>query len=195
PDNEIASYEYDFVAGDGERTHVKIDHNSPAGPAWSDIARQRGFAYMPPLRWLFSQPENVVFHAVEIDDDRAVLQYQLRSNRGFGAGLGIGPSWNGFFTSNFKSGTIVVDVKNATVLEHRLSRGPLDEESVETFGDYVAVGEGFAPRRLRIQSGGMDFRLAFRIHEDKVWLLDEAFHGEEQQPAAKIENVVVKLGG
>lgn len=193
PSKTVSSYEYDFVDAKGERTHVEIDENSPAGPAWSDIARLRGFAYMPPLRWLFSQPDNVVFHSVEVDDERAVLDYRLKSRRGFAAGLAVGPSWNGFFTRGFSAGTILIDVQSGTVLEHRLSNGPLGEESVETFRDYVAVGEGYAPRSLRIQSEDQDFRLSFRVHEDKLWLLDEASHGQQPQPSAKIENVVVTV--
>ena len=194
PDHKIAAYEYDFIGADGEKTHVKIDEDSLTGPAWSDISRQRGFAYMPPLRWLFSQPENITILGLEINDDRAVVQYRLKSGRGFGAGLGIGP-WNGFFTSNFSAGTITIDVKNATVLEHRLWCGPLGKETVETFGDYVSLGNGYAPQSLRIQSDGQDFRLKFRVYQDKLWLLNEAFQGEEQQPAAKIENVLLKLAG
>ena len=194
PDHKIAAYEYDFIAEDGEKTHVKIDGDSPLGPAWSDISRQHGFAYMPPLRWLFSQPENVVILGMEVNDGRAVVRYRLKSSRGFGAGLGIGP-WNGFFTSSFSAGMITIDVKNATVLEHRLWRGPLGKETVETFGEYVSLGNGYAPQSLRIQSGGQDFRLMLRVYQDTLWLLDEAFHGEEQKPAAKIENVLVKLTG
>lgn len=193
PLGEVASYEYDAVNAKGETTHVHIDRNSPAGPAWSDISRLRGFAYMPPLRWLFSEPENVVFHGVEIGEDRAVLHYRLKSGRGFAAGLGVGPGWNGFFTRHFSGGTIVIDVENATVLEHRISNGLLGEESVETFGDYVAVGEGYAPRSLRIQSGSGDFRLSFRIHKDRLWLLDQAWHGDDQQPSLRIANVVVTV--
>jgi hypothetical protein len=194
PSKKIDAYEYDVIDRKGGKTHVKIDHDSPPGPGWNDIARVRGFAYMPPSRWLFTQPENVVFHGVDINEDRAVLHYRLKSARGFAAGLGVGP-WNGFFTANFSSGTIVIDTKTATVLEHRLSRGPLGQESVETFGDYVAEGEGYAPRSLRIQSGSQDYRLIFRVHEGKLWLLDKAFHGEDKEPAIKIENVVLKLAG
>ena len=193
PSRDIVSYEYDAINATAKTTHVKINQHSPSGPAWSDIARRRGFAYMPPLRWLFSQPENIVFHGVELNEDRAILHYRLKSIRGFGAGLGVGPDWNGFFTRRFSTGTIVIDTKTATVLEHRLSNGLLGEESVETFRDYVAVGQGYAPRSLRIKSGDQDFRLAFRIHNNKLWLLDHAFQGEEQQPAVKIENVVVTL--
>lgn len=193
PTKEIASYEYDAVDPDSKATHVRIDQDSPSGPAWGDIARLRGFAYMPPLRWLFSQSENVVFHGVEINEDRAVLHYRLKATRGFGAGLGVGTSWSGFFTAPFSVGTIVIDPKTAVVLEHRLSRKLLDEETIESFGDYVAVGEGYAPQSLRIQSGNRDFRLKFRIHRDRLWLLHEAFHGDQPNPSFRIEDVVVTV--
>ena len=190
---EIASYEYDATNAEGEKTHVTIDQNSPSGPAWSDIARIRGTAYMPPLRWLFKQPENVVFYGVEIGEEKAVLHYRLKSRRVFGAGLGVGPSWNGFFTTSFSEGKLVIDPRNATVLEHRMSSGPLGEESVEQFGDYVAVGEGFVPRSLRLQSGEMDLRMTFEVHEGKLWLLSEGKLGEEAKAALMVENVVVNL--
>lgn len=193
PPKSVASYEYDFVDAEKNTTHVQRDQNSSLGPSWSDISRVRGFAWMPPLRWLFSQPENVIFHGVDIGEDRALLCYRLKLRRGFGAGLGIGPSWNGFFTTNFANGTIVIDPKTATVLEHRFSSSLLGEESVETFQDYKAVGEGYAPRSLRIQSGGQDYRLLFKIHKDQLWLLDQATHGDQKDPTVKVENVAVKL--
>ena len=193
PSKRITSYEYDAIDKSGTKTHVKIDQATPSGPAWSDISRQRGVAYMPPLRWLFSQPENIVFHKVDIADDRTILNYRLKSGRGFGAGVGIGPGWNGFLTSHFSQGKIVIDTKTATVMEHRFSEGSLGEESVETFQDYAAVEQGYAPKSIRIQSGSMDFRLSFKVHKDKLWLLNEASLGEQPQPCFKIENIVVSL--
>jgi hypothetical protein len=193
PLRDVESFEYDFIEPDGNAKHVSINQASSAGPSWNDIARLRGFAYMPPLRWLFSQPENIVFHAVEIGDDRATLRYRLKEGRGFTAGFGIGPKWGPFFSSGFSTGTMVIDVANATVLEHRLSRGPLGEEAVEMFSDYVAVGPGFAPQSLRIQSNGHDLRLVFRIHKDRLWLLDTASLAEEPETTIKIENVVVNV--
>ncbi len=193
PLRDVESYEYDFIEPDGNAKQVSINQASSTGPSWNDIARLRGFAYMPPLRWLFSQPENIVFHAVEISDERATLQYRLKEGRGFTAGLGIGPSWGPFFSTGFSTGVMVIDVAHATVLEHRLSSGPLGEEAVETFSDYVAVGAGFAPQSLRIQSNGNDLRLAFKIHNERLWLLDKASLGEEPEPTIKIENVVVNV--
>ncbi|HVJ84340.1 MAG TPA: hypothetical protein VM452_01785 [Caulifigura sp.] len=195
PSKAVESYEYDAVAADGEKTHIRIDKDSPTGPAWNDISRLRGFAYMPPLRWLFSQPDKVVFHGVEIGDERAVLTYQLKERRGFAAGLGVGPRWNGFFQRSFSAGKVVIEVKNATVLEHRLMSGPLEEEAVETFSDYVAVGEGFAPRVMRIQTEGQDYRLSFQVHKDKLWLLETGTRGDDEKPALRIENVVVAVTG
>ena len=191
PPKSIA-YQYDVVNSKKETTHVTIDRDSPSGPSWSDISRQRGFAWMPPLRWLFSQPENVVFYRVDISDDRAELAYRLKSHRGFAAGLGVGPSWNGFFTRSFSTGSITIDPISATVLEHRFSSGPVGQQSIETFGDYVSVETGYAPKTLRIQTEGFDFRLRFLIHNDQLWLLDEATHGDAEQPSMRIENVVVK---
>lgn len=193
PPKAVDNYEYDAVDSKSQTTHVKIDKDSPQGPAWSDISRLRGFAYMPPLRWLFSQPDNIVFRKVDIGDDRATLVYELKSGRGFAAGLGVGPKWNGFFTKKFSAGTLVIDPKTATVLEHRLSKGPLAKETIETFSDYVAVGDGYAPKSLRIQSDGFDFRLSFRIHRKHLWLLETAHRGDDGDPAMKIENVAVTL--
>lgn len=193
PAKSIVSYEYDFFDQNNATTHVIIDHNSPSGPSWSDISRLRGFAYMPPLRWLFSQPDNVVFHRVDIGDDEAELRYRLKSARGLGAGLGIGPGWNGFFTTKFSVGTVRINPRNATVLEHRFSNGLLGGESVETFDNYVAVEDGYAPGTMRIQSGGFDFQLAFRIHSEKLWLLEQASRKGQDQPAARIDNVQVNL--
>jgi len=190
PPKSVTSYEYDANLK-GETTHVSKDKDSPAGPSWNDISRVRGFAYMPPLRWIFSQSDNIVFHGVEIGEDRAVLNYRLKEPRGFTAGLGVGPSWNGFFSRSFSAGTIVIDPQTATVLEHRLSKGPLDKESIETFSDYVPIGEGFAPKSLRLQSEGFDFRLSFQVHQGQLWLLDEARRGDAEEPTLKIENVVV----
>lgn len=194
PTAQVASYEYDAINVKGEKRHVKIDKNSSTGPAWSDIARQRGSAYMPPLRWLFKEPENVEFHGVEISEERAVLYYRLKSQRGFGVGVGIGPSWNGFLTASFNQGVIVLDPKQATVLEHRMSSAGKWEESIETFDDYVAVGNGFAPQTLRLQSGGMDLFMKFHVHQERLWLLREAKHNDQEKPALTVENVVVSLG-
>src|SRR4051812_42558569 len=88
-----------------------------------------------------------------------------------------------FFTTRFSTATIVIDVKTATVFEHRLSRGLLDEESVESFRDYVVVRDGCAKRSLRIRSGGQGFRLTIRFYGDKLRLLAGGFYGEEQHPA------------
>jgi hypothetical protein len=189
----IESFEYDVIDRAGKTTHVRIDQTSPAGPAWSDIARQRGLAYMPPLRWLFSQPENVVFHGVDIGNEQAVLHYRLKSGRSFTAGAGVGHGWSGFFTAPFSAGKLVVDVKSATVLEHRLWRKLAGEESVETFSDYVAVDQGYAPRSLRVQSGNFDFRFAFQVHNDTLWLLDTASHGDEKPPVFRIEKLSVNV--
>jgi hypothetical protein len=188
----IVSYEYDAIDSQNKTTHVAIDGTSPQGPSWSDISRLRGFAYAPPLRWILSQPENVAIHRVEIGDEHAVLDYRLKSNRGFGAGIGVGPSWNGFFTKPFSAGTIVIDVKTATVVEHRMTSSLVGEQDIESFGDYVAVDQGFAPRSLRIQTSKFDFRFAFRIHKDKLWLVEQASRGDNP-PLFKIENVVVRL--
>ncbi|TWU38387.1 carboxypeptidase-like regulatory domain-containing protein [Novipirellula artificiosorum] len=186
-------YQYDAVLGNSEPIHVLIDKDSPLGPAWADISRLRGFAYMPPLRWLFSQPENLLIHGFQVDDNRVVLVYRLKQRRGFSAGIGIGPSWSGFFSRSFSAGRLVIDPKRAVVLEHRFSLGPLGEESIESFEDYVAVEDGFAPRRMRIQSGDFDFRLRFKLHQDRLWLLEQASHGEAETPALRIENVSVEL--
>ena len=191
PAKSIVSYEYDVIDKDDSTTHVTIDRDSPSGPSWSGISRLRGFAYMPPLLWLFSQSDNVVFHRVDIGDDEAELRYRLKSPRGLGAGLGVGPGWNGFFTTKFSAGTLRVDTKTATILEHRFSNGLLGDESVETFRDYMPLEGGFAPQGIRIQSGSFDFRLSFQVHENKLWLLDRAFHGDQPQPVVRIDNVQV----
>jgi hypothetical protein len=187
-------YQYDAFNFEDDVTRVKIEKDSSSGPAWSDISRQRGFAWMPPLRWLFSQPENVLFYKAEFSNERAELAYRFKAARGYGAGLGLGlgPSWNGFFTRGFSAGSIVIDPKTATVLEHKFSSGPVGQPSIETFGDYVAVENGYAPRTLRIQSEGFDFHLKFRIHNERLWLLDEATRGDAKKPSLRIENVVVK---
>ena len=192
PSESIAGYQYDYVDAKDNRTTVNIRKDSPKGPSWNDISRLRGVAYMPPLRWLFNQHDNVVFHEVTIEPDRAVLVYQLKESRGLAAGLGIGPSWNGFFSRSFSSGKITIDPKRDVVLEHRFSQGPLGEECVETFEDYVEVGEGRAPGKLRIEAGGFDLRLHFKVHDEILWLLDRARHGSETDPAYHIENVKVQ---
>lgn len=188
---KIESFEYDVINQNDEVTHVRIDKNSPVGPAWSDISRQRGFAYMPPLRWLFSQPENIEFLSMEIGVERAELVYRLKSRRGSALGIGIGPSWNGFVQSSFSQGTIVIDPKKNTVLEHRYSMSPLEKESVETFGDYVAVGEGYAPEIMNINTGSLDVHLKFHVHDDSLWLLAEATRDGQEKPSLRIENVTV----
>lgn len=193
PSRDIAAYEYDAIDRNGEKTHVHIDEKSPSGPAWSDIARQRGFAYMPPLRWLFLQPDNIVFHGVEVSDDHSVLHYRLKERRGFSVGVGIGPRWHGFVSTRFSRGTLVMDSKTGTILEHRFSDGVLGKESIETFGEYVAVEKGFAPQTLKIQVGSLDVRFRFRIHDGELWLLDEAFHRDQSEPSFRITNVVVRV--
>ncbi|TWT82401.1 hypothetical protein CA13_38640 [Planctomycetes bacterium CA13] len=187
------TYQYDAVNAKGERTEVTIDKDSPTGPAWSDISRLRGFAYMPPLRWLFSQPENVVIHDVQTLENTTVLTYRLKERRGFSAGLGVGPGWNGFFSRSFSSGRMVIDTEKAVVTEHRISMGPLGEESIETFSDMVPMGGGYVPRSIRIQSGDADYRLRFKCHQDQLWLLDRATHGDSKNPALRIEKVSVDL--
>jgi hypothetical protein len=81
------------------------------------------------------------------------------------------------------------------VLEHRIAAGLLGDESVETFSDYVSVGDGYAARAMRIQSGDFDFRLRFKIHNECLWLLDNASHGDNLEPVLRIENVSVLLAG
>lgn len=187
------TYEYDAVTASGESTHVRITPESPAGPAWSDISRLRGFAYMPPLRWLFSQPENVVIQGFATEGARTRIHYRLKSSRGFTIGIGIGSSWNGFLQSGFSAGTLVVDSNTAAVLEHRFSKGPLEQESVESFDDLVAVQDGFAPRTLRIRSGSFDATFTFRIHKERLWLLDHARREADPKPVFEIRNVNVSV--
>lgn len=191
PAKEIASYQYDAVMKDGEKTHVERDQNSSFGPSWNDISRIRGFAYMPPLRWLFSQPDNVEFLGVDIGDETSVLHYRLKEGRGFSAGVGVGPSWNGFFSRGFSAGQLTIDTRSATVREHRMSNGPLGEESIETFTNYVPLADGMVPQELRLQSGNFDIHFDFQIHDDILWLLKEAKHRDNEEPGLKIENVVV----
>lgn len=192
PSKSIHSFSYDAVDASGKRTPVTITQDSPVGPAWSDISRLRGFAYMPPLRWIFSQPENVTFHDVEIGEESATLVYRLKEGRGFAAGLGVGPGWNGFFSRSFSAGRLQIDLKNDTVKEHRFSSGATGEESVETFFDYVKVSDGYAPQSMRIESKKFDFHLRFKVHGDLLWLLDTASRGESESMAMRIENVSVK---
>lgn len=185
------SYQYDAIHSDDAVTSVKVDGDSPSGPAWQDISRLRGFAWMPPLRWLFSQPENVVFYLVEMTDERAKLVYRLRSPRGFSVGLGVGPRWDGFVSRRFASGSIQIDPRTDTVLQHRFSASATDQESIETYSDYVPVGTGYAPKTLRIESPPFDFRCKFRVHDGKLWLLEEATRGDAENPALRMTNVVV----
>ena len=192
PPKTVVAYEYDAVDSSGAKTRIKINGGSPQGPAWSDIARTRGVAYMPPLRWLFNEPDNVVIHGADIGEDTATLHYRLKEGRGFGAGLGVGPGWSGFFTSRFSAGTLIIDLSDATVREHRISKGLLGEQCIETFGDYVKAGEGLAPQSIRID-GGQDLHLSFTVHDEKLWLLTHATNGEKQQPDFRVENVVVNL--
>ena len=190
PPKGFMPYEYDFVA-DGTTIHVRIDTEFPSGPEWTDFARQRGGACMPALRWILSEPENVIVQGIDLAENRAELTYRLVSGRRFTFGLGIRPKSHVYFSSPFTTGRIIIDPKSATVLEHRFSAGPLGEISVETFGDYVPVGDGFAPRSLRIQSGQFDFKLAFKVHTDRLWLLDHALRGENSEPINRVENVVL----
>lgn len=187
----IRSYAYDVVTDKGT-THVEVDRDAPESAAWETLARQRGFAYMPPLRWIFSQPDNVTFHGVQIGGEEGVLHYRLKSPRGLAVGIGVGP-WHGFRTSRFSAGRITIDLATATVREHRYSSGLLGKETVETFGDYVAVGDGFAPRSLAIRQETQDWRFAFRIHNDALWLLDHATGDDPEPPVYHLDNVTVQL--
>jgi hypothetical protein len=69
----------------------------------------------------------------------------------------------------------------------------LGAEAIETFSDFVPVGDGMAPAAMRIKAGDYDFRLRFKVHADCLWLLDDASLGEDTDPVFRIENVSVKL--
>lgn len=58
--------------------------------------------------------------------------------------------------------------------------------------DYVEVGEGRAPEKLRIEAGGFDLRMHFKVHDEILWLLDRARHGSQTDPCYHIENVKVQ---
>lgn len=194
PGPHIKSYEYDAVDARGEVTHIVRDRESSTGPAWADISRIRGFAFMPPVRWLTSQPENVEIYGFQLHDDRATLTYRLKQRRGFSAGLGVGPGWNGFFSRSFSAGELVIDTTNSTILTHRLYKDPLDDESTVTYGEYVSIeGGGFVPQTMRIHAESHDYRMTFHIHPGNLWLLNTAHHGDQAEPALTIRNVNVQL--
>ena len=161
-------YSYTYRSGDAE-TRVEVTAETLASSSWKDISRVRGFAWMPPLRWLSSQPENVVLHGHTVDGGTATIAYRLREPRGRTFGIGLGP-WGPFTQGRFTAGELTVDVETHAVREHRVFSLLPGVATVETYGDPVPCGDGLAPSSLETKR----WRLDFTVHGGRHWLLDTA---------------------
>jgi len=184
PPPEVRSYRYDFRLG----TEEPKTYDVPATGAVPASVR-RGISFVSVLDGLKAHPERAVLRQLEVKPDRIVLTYSLREAASVSAGNGVLGPWRGYFQRGVRGGTLVIDPKRYTVQEHR------SRDHQETFSDYVEMRPGqFAPLRVRVSDGGMEFDFRFRVYEPGLWLFASSRRERQEgkkDVVAQVEKVTV----
>lgn len=184
PPPEVRTYRYDFRFGTEEAKTYDV-------PQTGDVPAsvRRGISFVSVLHGLKAHPERAVLRQLEVKPDRIVLTYSLREGASVSAGNGVLGPWRGYFQRSVQSGTLVIDPKTYTLQEHR------SRYHQETFSDYVEIRPGqFAPLRVQVSDGGMEFDFRFRVYEPGLWLFASSRRegpGGKPEVVAQVEKVAV----
>jgi hypothetical protein len=105
-------------------------------------------------------------------------------------GNGVRGAFRGYFSFAGAEARLVLDAKRMVPLEASVRRPKSSEWTEETFSDYAEVSPRyFAPLSVTVNSGEMEFKWKFKLHEGGLWLLDQSMF--EGQKVAWLEQVAV----
>ena len=114
--------------------------------------------------------------------------YSLPERVVVSAGNGVARTWSGFFSMGVREGTLIIDAKTYTPIEHRTG------ELTEAFSNYVELRDGhYVPLRIQISKYKLDW--TFKVHEPGLWLFDHGTTGGKSDSViARVELVSINGG-
>jgi|GEM_PF-3814266 hypothetical protein len=164
PKAGVTRYRYEFKLPG--RTPQSIEVTNPAE---GSLYERRGISYYSAIDYLTANPETVVFRAVEVGAKQIELVYSLKDHVRVSAGNGVSGTWAGYFDRPVKDGTLIIDSKTHTPIEHH------SEDLAEYLSDYVEVDEErYVPLRILIKHLQTTFDWKFTIHKPGLWLFDKS---------------------
>jgi hypothetical protein len=149
------------------------------------IYQRRGISYQSALDHMARKPENVIFRSIDVGPDRIEIVYSFKTRQKVSAGNGVSGSWRGYFSMGVSDGTLIIDAKTFTPIEHR-TKG-----LTETYSNYTPLDDGHqVPLRIQIDKMNLDW--TFKLHPEGLWLFDRNTETESgQEPVAKVTNIVI----
>ena len=174
---ELGCYGFDYM-------HTpNIDRLASRGT----LFERRGVTYNSAIDQVVRDLENVIVRAVDFKDDRITLAYALKLPAHVQLGMGIGRSSMGL---GVLAGTLVIDSRTHTLLEHR------SERLTERLTRYVEIRDGYyVPLRISInrRERETDHHLFCRDRGMACQYVHRAPHlgsdsaGRGQQPSGDVE--------
>jgi beta-lactamase regulating signal transducer with metallopeptidase domain/thiol-disulfide isomerase/thioredoxin len=179
PPDEVKKYAYDFKLQGKEVQPITIDD-----PVAGSIYQRRGISYYSAIDYVTANPDEVIFRGVDVGDKRIELVYALKEPVRVSAGNGVAGTWSSFFSRGVRDGTLTIDARNHTVIEHRSG------ELSETLSNYVEIRDGhYAPLRIQISKYKLDW--TFALYEPGLWLFDKGTTGGKDEYVARVQNVSI----
>ncbi len=172
----------------------RMSFELPAPDATNLLARH-GVTYASPLMKL-GEHKNVVYRALEVTPDKAVLAYTFEKPVRIMVGNGVDDHWRGSIQSYSREGILVIDTARNVPLELQ------GDMLVERFDDYREVSSGqYVPLRIRISSSDewiwrdtrMNFEWEFLVYEPNLWMFHRARDPQapERTPIMTLENLLI----
>ncbi|MHC4399733.1 MAG: M56 family metallopeptidase [Planctomycetota bacterium] len=179
PPSEVKNFRYVLALKGGGREVVTV-----RDPAKSTLYERRGVAYYSAIDHVARDPDNVIVREIDVENDRITLAYELKLPARVRLTMG---TLGGRMSRAIDSGTLVIDPKTHTPLEHR------SENVTEKLAQYVEIRDGYYVP-LRISVNFLNTELRFRVHHPGLWLLERAFrNGNESDAVAYVDRVSLNL--
>lgn len=186
PAEAVTEYSYDFVMND-KTQHPYI---VPRDRRVAGVVLQ-GIAFVSVAKRLTENPENVVVRQVDRSKDRVTFSYSLLEPSNMSAGNGVLNSYHGFFSMNFREGTLAFDPMTYRVLECRT------KTVTERFSDYFELANRrHVPRLIEIEKGTeLRHRWKFAVYEPGLWLFDESMPPQQDDAPYQVRITNVSING
>ncbi|MCA9145893.1 MAG: hypothetical protein KDB05_24040, partial [Planctomycetales bacterium] len=131
PPEDVKSYSYEFTLRGKDSQLIAISN-----PAAGSLNERRGISYYSAIDYITANPDKAIFRVVDVGDEKIELVYSLPERVVVSAGNGVARTWSGFFSMGVREGTLIIDAKTYTPIEHRTG------ELTEAFSNYVELRDG-----------------------------------------------------
>lgn len=202
----VTNWSYEFHLFKGGETGSAYD-KSPvriAEPGKESQRRRQGVTYSSLVHSLARHPERAQVNGIAETNGQLVLSLTVlpdKNGKQTGSssldpafrgecGNGIKGSWYGYFSFGGGEAELTVDPKKMVPLKSSVKIIKSKKVVQEVFSDFTEITPGhYAPLTLGVTNGPMQFVWKFKVHEDGLWLLDEA--RMDDQKVAWLDHVLV----